>query len=296
MNFYRELQTLLGHDAGGRGLAAAGLQLPLAEVTRELCRARHTVILTGFPVQSAAGLVGETDGPVGSAHLAAALLAVGGRVTVLTDATSLPMVKAALDSAAPQAALGMVCPGDDAKQLLCQLHPTHLIALERPGKAADGHFYSMRGRVLDAAVTETDTLFAKAKAAGVTTIAVGDGGNELGMGGLRETIKAVVPYGEQIASAQAADYALVSGVSNWWGWGMAALLSAAIQKNLLPDEAQDTAVLAAVAAAGGVDGCTGKSGLSVDGLPQCEHLAVLRRLHGLLARQLNFPVEKGITA
>lgn len=286
MDFYQKLESILCSDAGGRGLASHAPALPLAQVKKELFTAKHTVILTGFPVQGVQGLVGETDGPVGSAHLAAALIGLGKRVTVVTDKTSLPMVKAAFAQAAPGADVCCIATGENAETLLCSLNPTHMIALERPGKAADGHFYSMRGKVLDAAVTETDSLFAAAKKKKVVTIAVGDGGNELGMGALYNTVCRCVPHGEKIAAVQKADYTLVSGVSNWWGWGIAALLSTAAGACMLPTDQEDTAVLCAVVAAGAVDGCSGKSSLSVDGIAQADHLAVLRKLRKAVFQEL----------
>ncbi|MFR8330018.1 MAG: glutamate cyclase domain-containing protein [Clostridium fessum] len=63
---------------------------------------------------------------------------------------------------------------------------------------------------------------------------MGDGGNEMGMGTFRREILAGVPHGELICTAEAADLTLASGVSNWWGWGIASLLSLELGRNLLP--------------------------------------------------------------
>ncbi|MEG1931973.1 MAG: DUF4392 domain-containing protein, partial [Pygmaiobacter sp.] len=159
---------------------------PLRELAKTLATAKRVLLLTGFPVCCLDGTVcGETDGPGGTANMAAAFLAAGCRVAVLTDEVNAPVVKAALCARAPSAEL--VCmPRTDAaafaRALMETFCPTHLVSLERPGKAEDGHFHNMRGEIIDAMVQDTDLFLPLAKEAGAVTIAVGDGGNELGMG------------------------------------------------------------------------------------------------------------------
>ena len=139
--------------------------------------------------------------------------------------------------------------------------PTHLISLERPGKAENGHYHSMRGEQLDDMITDSALFLSAAREAGATVISIGDGGNEMGMGTFRREILAGVPHGELICTAEAADLTLASGVSNWWGWGIASLLSLELGRNLLPSDLTETELLRRVVAAGGVDGCTKKAEL-----------------------------------
>lgn len=288
-DFYTQLQQILCADEGGRGLPGAVGTLPLRQTAEALLTARRVVIVTGFPVDCPGGPLGETDGPCGAADMAAAFTALGCEVNLVTDRFSLPMVQAAAQAAAPGTPVYCVPQQNSARwaeRLLSALQPTHLIAIERPGRGADGHYHNMRGVVLDRMVADTDTLFLQAKRAGVVTVAVGDGGNELGMGALAQTVARNVPCGARIAAVAAADYTLVSGVSNWWGWGMAALLGHAVGRDLLPTEAQATRLLAAVVAAGGVDGCTSAHTLSVDAMPLASHLTLLRRLQTLTCGQL----------
>lgn len=286
MNFYQQLELLLCQDLGGRGLISAVKELPLAQVRRSLAAAKRVVVVTGFPVDCAErGVRAETDGPLGAAHIAAALSQAGVSVQVVTDAVSAVVMQAVLNQRAPEAMLTVLPTNDPAAfsaRLLQTFAPTHLIAIERPGKAADGHYHNMRGEVIDRMVTDSDTLFALAKAAGAVTIAVGDGGNELGMGSYAAAVKRFVPHGETLCAALAADYTLVSGVSNWWGWGIAALLSVTEQQCLLPTDAQEAALLETAVLAGAVDGCTKCAALSVDALPLERHLALLRQLRGMI--------------
>lgn len=285
MDFYTELYRIMTFDAGNRGLCGPMPNLP--ELGASLLRAERVLILTGFPVflgEDSVLPVGETDGPPGTAELAAALENLGCPVFVATDQPSFPMVTAALKAATP-AVDTIQIPKTKTKafaaDLLDRLHPSHLIALERPGKGADGHFHSMRGGIIDQGTADTDCFLTLARQRGITTIGIGDGGNELGMGTLRGLVARSVPHGEEIAAWLPADYTLTSGVSNWWGAGLAALLSYESGKDLLISDEEACALLLAVMEAGGVDGCTGMHTMTVDGLPLSAHQdrrQALRRL------------------
>ena len=57
----------------------------------------------------------------------------------------------------------------------------------------------------------------------MTTIGIGDGGNEIGMGKLPAGLIAQhVPNGAQIACVTSCDHLVVAGVSNWGAYGLAA--------------------------------------------------------------------------
>lgn len=289
MKFYAQLHTLLCHDSTGRGLAQAAPVPDFGALTDTLLSAKRAVILTGFPVNCGGIFRGETDGPGGAANLARALAAIDCRVTLLTDTVSLPMVRAAANCLAPGAKVVCLPPeGTEvfAESLLEQLRPTHFFTIERPGKGADGHFHNMHGGVIDSMVTDTDFLLPLARCLGAVTVAIGDGGNELGMGALSPLIKAHVAHGAALAAVESADFTLVSGVSNWWGWGVEALLSAATSRRLLPSPAEEFHLLSAVVAAGGVDGCTHKSALSVDAQSLSAHQHLLCRIGDALNESL----------
>ena len=114
------------------------------------------------------------------------------------------------------------------------------------------------------------------------TVGIGDGGNELGMGCYRSWIQETVPHGDLICADRAADYPLAAGVSNWWGWGLAALLSAESGKALLPSDQEEIALLEAVLAAGGLDGVTKEPTMSVDNLTIEQHLQILNQVRDWL--------------
>lgn len=292
--FYTGICNIVMQDTGGRGLAARLPQPDLAGLRQELARAQRVLLLTGFPVFCSGGCVcGETDGPSGIAALAHALLACRRQVMTVTDALAAPQLRAALHATAPGAGLHVLHGGEaEAEALLARFQPTHFITLERPGPAADGHYHNMRGGVIDAYVADTAPLYRLARARGVVTVAVGDGGNELGMGGFRQQVEAGVPGGGAICAVDDADWALAAGVSNWWGWGLSALLSLDAGQLLLPTPASERRLLRAMHEAHAADGCTGHYALSVDGLPLSLHLEVLQQLRRLTAAAL-YEVQHG---
>ena len=219
MTFYETLDSIMKQDFGGRGLLASLPASPLAAVSASLAHAKRAVLLTGFPVRMPDGsITGETDGPSGTANLAAALTAAGCGVSVVTDWSSYPHLEAALRFRAPQATL-IRLPEQNTdnfiRTFIRDAKPTHLISLERPGKAENGHYHSMRGEQLDDMITDSALFLSAAREAGATVISIGDGGNEMGMGTFRREILAGVPHGELICTAEAADLTLASGVSNW---------------------------------------------------------------------------------
>ena len=90
---------------------------------------------------------------------------------------------------------------------------THAISIERCGRSADGAPRNMRGQDIGSYTAPLDELFT---AGPWETIAVGDGGNEIGMGSIpRELIARHIDHGETIACVTPAQHLIVAGVSNW---------------------------------------------------------------------------------
>ncbi len=281
-----DIAEAVGRDPGGRGLLSGAIETPAGQLAISLSKVRRAVLLSGFPVRLPDGsFTGETDGPSGTANIARALEESGSGVTVVTDKVCLPQIAAALEARGCDSPV-LAAPENGQQEffekLFADFRPTHLITLERPGKARDGSFRNMRGIVIDDMITDTDSVIPAARRHAAEIISVGDGGNELGMGALRPLIEERVPHGELICADKAADIALVSGVSNWWGWGIAAVLSVLHGKDLLPSPETERKMLQAVIASGGADGCTAKAEETVDDLPMEVHLAVLNEVRKIV--------------
>jgi len=256
---YGYIYETVCHDPGGRGILRNLPPPDLISVAAATLQANDVVIVTGFPIAGVG--IGETDGPPGAARIAAMLRALGKKPLIVTDGLSADLVTGALSACAPGTpVLGLPLPGgrNAAPNLTADL----VISIERPGRGADGHYRNMRGEIIDYMTADTDWLLDIAP-----SIAIGDGGNELGMALVNPRL-----------SARMATHTLVSGISNWWAWGLCALMQAETGLALLPTDGEERQVLAACVAAGGVDGVSRKKEQTVDGLPFEESLKILRRL------------------
>ncbi len=279
---FSRIWQVMETDPGNRGLTTDLPRADLKKLGFSLLEAGEVFIISGFPVQRAGGK-GETDGPVGTANLAAVLEQIGKKVTVITDEPSCAAMLAGCSIYAPSAEV--LCVPKNGAQAFCygllkHRKPTHVIAIERPGRGSDGHFHNFRGEYIDDLLADTDLLLYDKN---TVTIGIGDGGNELGMGNFRPMIEERVNHGDVICADAPADFTLTSGVSNWWGWGIRAVLSAITGRDLMPTDEQENKLLRAVVYNGCVDGVTGEQVLTVDHLTQEENLRVLRELRNVLA-------------
>ncbi|XP_068195334.1 D-glutamate cyclase, mitochondrial [Antennarius striatus] len=232
----RQLESIIGQDPGQRGIRALFVQDELLRSCLALSHANSVAITTGFPTNCEDNSPDETDGPPGAIAMATMLLSLGRQVTMITDRRALDMNQAIIDEAVSLGVLKTTIPlvtfedsgPDSALHFLChhgdpsKPRYDHLVAIERSGRAANGNYYNMRGINVKHLVDPIDDLFLAAKdIAGITTIGIGDGGNELGMGKLKDKVKALMPSGSLIACDVPADYAITAGVSNWGGYAVA---------------------------------------------------------------------------
>lgn len=279
MGFFKKLDEAMRYDPGQRGLLANAPANPMEKLQESLKNITGVVILTGFPVRLGLhNFTGETDGPLGAANLAFAFEAIGVPVWLLTDEEAYWIVNAALTKRGCRCR-PLMLPRYEADEFIAAqldaIRPSHVLTIERPGKACDGHYHNMRGGIIDAMFVDASSIIEAARQRGITTISIGDGGNEMGMGALSETIEKYVPHGEAICAREVADIALISGVSNWWGWGISAVLSKIYGISLLPSNEMELAMLHEMVLAGSVDGCTKKPEETVDNLSMDVHLGVL---------------------
>jgi hypothetical protein len=143
----------------------------------------------------------------------------------------------------------------------------------------------MRGRDITEFTGPAHLLFEHAGTLAplVTTIGIGDGGNEIGMGKIPwSTIRKNIPNGGLIACRVPTDHLIVAGVSNWGAYALAAGV-AVLRGNPLRDELFDVErereILRAMVEKGPlVDGVTAKPTVSVDGLSFEEYARPLREL------------------
>ena len=276
-------------DPGARGLATHAPPDLLWPAASELLGGERIIIVTGFCIRAA--MAGETDGPPGALCVAETLRRLGKQVFLLSDSFSAPLLvagSAVYGQAIPAARIDLPQASADAviDDLLTAFAPTHVLAIERPGNAVDGHRYSMRGEMLDDLVASADRLLSPPGARAYATLAIGDGGNELGLGGLRERLRGQINRGELIFSATPADHVIPAGISNWGAYALSAALAVLSGRPLLQPAAHERAVLEAMIGAGAVDGCTRQRELSVDGLAWGDYAGTLEDIHRETGRYL----------
>lgn len=262
------------------------------------------VILTGFPefpwIQRG---VAETDGPVGAAVLARSLVKARRAIPILPcEPHFAPVIEAAVRGIGlvpvPAAGLDLASlhPGDpvcvvdttdepvDAGRWLASRAPALVIAIERPGRSATGVYHNMSGRNVSHCLNNFEDLFVAAGALGIWTIGIGDGGNEVGMGALRDVVRTRVAAGAAcgcgcgggIAAVSSSASLVTAVVANFGATAIAAMLALLTDdRDVLPAPALELRSLEACVAAGAVDGQHNECVASVDGLAAGAYGAVL---------------------
>lgn len=228
-----------------------------------------TVIIgTGFPVSGTF----ETDGPVGAMALYAALERLGARPII---ACSAPLARALKDDyeVLELCARDLPSAQTEADKQLLALQPQAVVVIESPGLAADGRYYNMRGEDIFAHSTLFDPFISLANC---PTIAIGDGGNEIGMGKIGDALAGL----DITTSITGCDELLVADVSNWGAYGLIAFLALWAQQDLLAS-VFPVELLGYLCARGSVDGVTGENTLTEDGLPAQEGIRVIEHLRQL---------------
>jgi D-glutamate cyclase len=286
-------------------------------------RAAGLAIVTGFFIPTAEPPAGETDGPLGAVFLARALVPIGVRVILVTDEFCLDALRAGLEISGLGTVPVLTLPPrshswdeyllyDWAPRFQMDFHLTHLLAIERVGPShtpesvraqpgateetvglflsevpqeAHDRCHTMRGRDITEQMSPVHLAFEHVTRwqRPPTTIGIGDGGNEIGMGKVPwDVIRRNIPGGARVACRTATDYLIVCGISNWGAYGFAAGVRLLHGHSPFPglfDIGKEREVLRAMVEAGPlVDGVSGRPSVSVDGLPFERYVEPLRRL------------------
>ncbi|NOD77810.1 MULTISPECIES: glutamate cyclase domain-containing protein [unclassified Ruegeria] len=280
-----------------------------------------TVVLTTGSVSRAwiTPDLGENDGPSGAAAIARALvLARNVTCVMLCEETLLPAIRktcqaaglfpvtleqAAIAKADKSLATIVMLPyaTDDAggqaqaEMLLSDLKPDLLFSTERVGRNEFGVYHSMRGIDYGMGRARVDFLFDLALERGIPVVAVGDGGNEIGMGKVADHVKAHVPYGDKcqcgcgggIGAVTSCDVLVTAACSNWGCTAIAAAMAArAGDAKLLHTPDREALLLETMVASGLINSTHGIVDDSVDGFPRQSHIAVAELCRTIVSRAL----------
>ncbi|MDX1808696.1 MAG: DUF4392 domain-containing protein [Sulfurospirillaceae bacterium] len=210
-------------------------------------------LYTGFYVGSFA----ETDGPVGTYFLAKALKALGYEPIIITDKycdgffKEIQTIQIPLDGYSDE----------EYQEIIKEYTPICHISIERCGKNADGIYANMRGDDVSPFTAPVDELF-KIGQRSAPTFAIGDGGNEVGMGNFETFIKESLSLSPCVVRS---DFPIIASVSNWGAYGFIAYLEILNKKELLPSFDEVDEYLGFIVSLGSIDGVTKKNEKTVDG-------------------------------
>lgn len=311
------IDRLLTLDIAGRGVigklyeAARALhQSPLcllaAKKLAEVVQPKDIVLIaTGmiiYPFQHLG--MGENDGPVGGAALARALrIALGAKTIFVTDKVLVDMLSKTANGgecaivpvkALPEIDLPLSSVIDfpteegeaekKSKQLIKDFKPKAIVAIERRGVSKNGIYHAWNGVDMAPYEARIGRLFEECRKEGILTVGIGDGGNEIGMGNIYDTVRKVVPYGDHckcptncgIADSTLVDVLVVATVSNWGAYGIEACLAAMTgESEALHTGEEELRIIRECIDAGGLDGPAKVPRPFLDAIPAKIDVAIL---------------------
>jgi hypothetical protein len=270
-------------------------------------RGDFVFFLTGFLVRSQfSPEIAESDGPPGVAVLARSIYKILGGIPVVVVEDSIAQKVASIMEAAgffivpaekasevakpspraSQSAVIMTFPSDSpnplsvATQYLEQFKPSAIVSVERGGPNDE-------------------------KSEGPLTIAVGDGGNEVGMGTIADELAKWLPFGTKcqcpckggIIPETKIDILVTASVSNWGAYAIAGALALLAQEpEAAPNADLEERLIRRCATVGFIDGPTGEVGELVDGMPGAVSVSVACLLNQTVIKGLSVLAGKGLWA
>ncbi|MFY8274745.1 glutamate cyclase domain-containing protein [Pseudoalteromonas sp. SSDWG2] len=255
-----------------RGMAQVQKALSAGYVYRaaKILNDAHGEILisTGFPVIGTF----ETDGPVGAIALYNTLQQLGKKPVLVCGNPLYSKLQADFNCISLK-----VNDLEGAKKQALEIFEQHdigcVLAIERPGLNAQGQYCNMRAEDISQYCASFDPFM---NFAPCPSIAIGDGGNEIGMGNVIDALTQL----DIIPSITRCDELIVADVSNWGAYALIALLAQWHQQDLLA-QIRCTDIIAYLGKHGSVDGVTRRNEPTEDGLDLSQGEAVITQLRQL---------------
>lgn len=316
----REINKLY---SAARDVFGDSLSMRAAEMILGIPKDRFVFLSTGSVTRSwVSTLIGETDGPSGTAILAKVIRLCRNAIPIiLTEATLVASMEAVLRAAglcvvsSDQALKAqemetkgftavvtvLPFPMEDnearlmAESLLEEMNPAVVICIEKADRNKKGIYHNMRGFDYSENRARIDILVNEAKSRGIPTIGIGDGGNEIGMGCISDAVRKFIPYGAKcqcpcsggIAPITQTDLLVTGSVSNWACYAICAALALKLgNPEFLPTIEDERRMLEAAVSSGLVDGKTGKADTTVDGFSLNTNCAIIEILRAIVLRDL----------
>lgn len=279
--------------AGGRlhhlyDAARATTRGPLA---RGAAEALIEAAKSGQPVLVSAGWVidfwyprGEICGMTGAAALSRAIsMGLGVQVCFVAEEQVLPVFAAISQTLGmrvypverlgglPNVIASRSFPADptaaqrSVAELLDTLKPCAIVTVEKCSPNIKGVFHTGRGTDMSATTARIDLVIEEAKRRGILTIGIGDLGNEIGFGKIRDTVAEWIPNGKEcrcgcgggMAAAVETDHLVVASSSNRGAYAVEAALALLLDRlELMHTGDVERRMILAAGAAGAIDSFT----------------------------------------
>lgn len=215
----------------------------------------NVLITTGFYVAGYA----ETDGPMGTLAVAKALEGLGYHGIVITDKYCegfFELKNISVEYVAIDADQSVY------EEILEKYQPVYMISIERCGHNLENEYANMRGDSITGQTACIDTLFELAAQKKIPTIGVGDGGNEIGMGNVRQVILEKLELNPCVVTV---DDLIIATTSNWGAYALAAYMAQLSGKPVFITYEEIEEYMAQIVAMGCVDGVTKQKKMGTDG-------------------------------
>jgi hypothetical protein len=264
-------EIILRHDSRGMTRIRKRLESGYCQRAARLILDNRGVVLigTGFPVAGSF----ESDGPIGAIALYQVLLHLNYQPTIVCA----PPISKIMSRSFETYELPIVGWNQSKKAVelaLKKLKPSLVVSVERAGVTENGRYYNMHGQDITKFTAKFDLFF---KYGNCPTIAFGDGGNEIGMGNVRDALSNMKIF----PSVTTCDELVISTVSNWGVYGVIALMSHHLQKDLFA-LMNPEAIAGYLVENGCVDGVTSRQELSEDGFPIAVGISIINRLRDII--------------
>ena len=264
--------------AGSRAFTGEPLTMHAAQVLYDSVKENDLVyILVGFVLLP--HRVPEMDGTVSAMLLARALVMAFNAKPVI------------------------VCPSDSVQAIekcaaLAARKPAAVVSVEASGANTLGVYHNAVGKDVTEMQAKSEALWDLLRTQGVPNIAIGDLGNEIGMGTIADHIKRYVPFtdkgecqcgcGGGILSATKADNIITATCSDWGCYGlMAALAYLKKDMEILHHEEMESEVMRVAARNGFID-MTGSLLPGIDGFSTRMNVGIVSLMRQCTAYAVRF--------
>lgn len=266
------------------------------QMINEKYEGKAAIITTGFPIMKT--LSAETDGPLGSLILAMILNKIGYKIIFVSGEITLPLVKELSEIIPLRDIRFYKCTSSDVacitlgEEITKKFSPQIAIAVESPAPNEKNVYHNMYGQDISTICGHFGALFKTFNSYDIFQVGIGDGGNEIGMGLLKDELKSIIKYGDVcqcpckggIISNVATDHLIPAQTSNIGAYILAASLIIFFNLDIVLDISLIEQMLEKAMDLNAIDGILMKVSKSVDGIPFDRIKKVLLEINYILKK------------